>query len=64
MISFHLLLHAFPADWQAASADELHVLAVNFLPLVGLARSEPDAVNHGYGAHCHDSYVQNGFAEP
>ena len=64
MTSFFLLLHDFPANWQAASADELHVTAVNFLSFVGLARSEQDPVNCGCGAPYHDSYVQNGFAEP
>ncbi len=45
-----LLLHALPAEGKVRSADKLHVKAAKFLPLVGLARSKQDPINHGHGA--------------
>ena len=32
-------------------ADKLQLKAATILPLVGLARSKPDPINRGHGAH-------------
>ena len=45
-----LLLHAFPARRQGASADKLQLKAAKFLPLDGLARSKQDPINRRHGA--------------
>jgi hypothetical protein len=44
------LLHAFPAQRQGASTDDLHVKAANILPLVEFARFKQDPINHGHSA--------------
>ena len=46
-----LLLHNFPAKrGKVRPADKLQVNAAKFLPLVRLARSKQDPINHGHGA--------------
>ena len=47
-----LILTPFSCRRQGASADKLHVKAAKFLPLVGLARSKQDPINHKHGAQC------------
>ncbi len=49
-LSWHLLLHAFPAKRQGASCRQAAVKAATILPLVGLARSKQDPINRGHGA--------------
>ena len=50
-LSLHSLLYAVPAKekGEGASADKLHLKAATILPLVGLARSKQNPINHG---HC------------
>ena len=46
-----LFLHAIPPKrGKVRSADKLQVEGAKFLPLVGLARSNPDPINRGHGA--------------
>lgn len=46
----YCILLALPAKKQVASAVKLHVLAANFLHVVGLARPNQDQFNYGPGA--------------
>ena len=52
LVTFFILLHAFPARMQGASADKLQFKAAKLLPLDRLARSKQDPINRGHGAQC------------